>query len=174
MFQSYWIFFTRYHSAKQLTSIHNYNAIIENKFEQQKKETSRVDFDPKQATTMGKPPNSFTSYASSCERYFGSQSQGNITVGQSCSEIPDDRSEHIHHGLYSKRAWSLDDKGSDQSYYWSSFLNAYTNETLEKENVSLKFQSHSDGLMLSSKQRQFDFSPNSAPYSLISSLSGNL
>ena len=69
-----------------------------------------------------------------------------------------------------QRAKSLDGGGSPS--HSSSFLsNSFIKASLHGEMYE-KSYSHNDGLMSTSKQRQFDFPPESAPYSRMSSASG--
>ena len=79
--------------------------------------------------------------------------------------MDDDELNSQRYSIYRRR--SLDDISHASSFYSSNRIK----EPLGIEKSS-KFHSHNDGLMSTSKEREFAFSPESAPYSRIASSPG--
>ena len=132
-----------------------------------------------EATFTSNPSNGS---AYSRTRYHGSQSHshGNLTethiydvqeeVDDDNDDIPNNINPNQQHSSF-KRSRSFDDGCSSLSHSSSFFSNRLLENSLYAE-LGSKFYSHNDGLMFASRQRQFDFSPESTPYSRIGSASG--
>ena len=151
-------------SAKDIKSIHDYNT-IEKRFEEQKHEQIKSTIQADQ-TFIGKASENSVS---SCARICGSQSYGDLTEPRFYNDDGDDWDESNSQQYSIQRRRSLDDVSISHA---SSFRtkNGIKNPLSIKK--SSKFHSHNDGLMTTSKQREFDFSPNTTPYSRITSSPG--
>ena len=160
-------------SAKDIKSVHDHNAIIEQKFQQQNDKLKKFKSTSDYEETL--PSKSSVRSVSSCARFSNSQSYGDLTEQQRNyhSIIYADNSDvnklhDVQNSTPLKRAKSYDDSLSHSSSFVSNTL---IKEPLSRE-VCSNFYSHNDSLMTASKQRQFEFLPESAPYSRISSSSG--
>ena len=152
------------YSAKDIKSIHDYNT-IEKKFQQQKHEQIKSNSQADQ-TFIGKVSQRS---GSSCARICGSQSYGDLTEPRYYSDSKNEEEDFDDQKFSLKRIRSLDDGSISHA---SSFRSSHTIKEPLSIAKSSKFPSHNDGLMSTSKQREFDFSPNYTPYSRITSSPG--
>ena len=147
-----------------MKSIHDYST-IEKKFQEQKheqiKSTSQAD-----QSFIGKASERSVS---SCARICGSQSYGDLTEPRYYEDDRDGEDESNSQQYSIQRRRSLDDASISHA---SSFRSRYKIKGPLSIEKSSKFPSHNDALMSTSKQREFDFSPNETPYSRITSSPG--
>ena len=154
-------------SARDIKSVHNHNAIIEQKFYQQQQEQQQLQ---RTATK--------TIYrrASTCDKYDGSQSHeasrdSHILNKKKQFEEDDTTNNNTLSKVHSMRmSKSLDGGESSLSQSASVLSNTLTKSSLRME-LCEKSYSHNEALMSRSRQRQFGYSPESAPYSRMSSSS---